>query len=127
MKIGDRGLSPHCDVEDVAAHRAGHGHVSQTFPGHDHTGDEVRDGRPGRQDGQTHDLLRDAHSFTHLSNKLANTARALTEITFLPPPACGVLFTVEDYFFVTAGKRQEVYREVTCSTSWNSNVPFFYR
>lgn len=61
--------SPYSDVEDVAAHRAGHGHVSQTFPGHDHAGDQVGDGRPRREDGQAHDFLWDAHSLTHLEKK----------------------------------------------------------
>ena len=49
--------SPHSDVEDVTAHRAGHSHVPQTFTGHDHTGNEVGDGRPCSQDGQAHNLL----------------------------------------------------------------------
>ncbi|KAF2973939.1 hypothetical protein EK904_001798 [Melospiza melodia maxima] len=34
--------SPNSDVEDVAAHRAGHSHVPQALPGHDDTGDECR-------------------------------------------------------------------------------------
>lgn len=36
--------SPNSDVKDVAAHRTGHSHVPQALPGHDDTGDEVRDG-----------------------------------------------------------------------------------
>ena len=51
------GDSPDGDVEDVAAHGAGHGHVPQTFTGHDDAGDQVGDGRPGCQDGQAHYLL----------------------------------------------------------------------
>ena len=59
-------LVPYGDVEDVAADRAGHGHVAQALPGHDDAGDEVGDGRPRGQDGQPHDLLRDAHRLAHL-------------------------------------------------------------
>lgn len=65
-----RSHSPYCDVEDVTAHWTRHGHVPQTFPGHDHTGDQVRDGRPSCQYGQTHYFLRDAHSLTHLWTKI---------------------------------------------------------
>lgn len=61
--------SPYGDVEDVAAHWAGHSHVPQTFPGHNHAGDQVGDGRASCQDGQAHDLLRDAHCLTHLWKK----------------------------------------------------------
>lgn len=59
-------VSPYCDVEDVASHRAGHGHVSHAFTSHNHTGDEVGNGRPRSQDSQAHDLLGDADGFTHL-------------------------------------------------------------
>lgn len=61
--------SPHCDVKDVAAHRTGHSHVPQALSCHNHTGDEVRDGGTGCQDGQSHNLLRDANCLTHLHNK----------------------------------------------------------
>lgn len=70
-----RDHSPDSDVKDVAAHRAGHGHVPQTFTSHDHAGDQVRDGRPGCQKGQTHDFLRDAHSLTHLEKNTLNTKK----------------------------------------------------
>lgn len=66
MDLFWRGHSPDSNIKDVAAHRAGHGHVPQTFTGHNHAGDQVRDGRPGCQKGQTHDFLGDAHSLTHL-------------------------------------------------------------
>lgn len=59
-------LLPNCDVKDVASHGAGDGHVSQTFPSYNHAGDEVWDGRPCRQDGQAHDLLRNAYSLAYL-------------------------------------------------------------
>lgn len=42
--------SPDCNIKDVAAHGGGHGHVTESFPGHDHTGDEVGDRRPGCQE-----------------------------------------------------------------------------
>lgn len=71
--------SPHSDVKDVTAHRAGHSHVPQTFTGHNHAGYQVGDGRPCRQDGQTHDFLRDAHGLAHLLK--TNGAH----VTFLPP------------------------------------------
>lgn len=58
--------SPHSDVKDIAAHRAGHGHVSKSFPGHDHAGDEVRNGRAGSQDSQAHYLLGDSDCLAHL-------------------------------------------------------------
>lgn len=64
-----RGHSPNSDIKNVAAHRAGHSHVPQAFTGHNHAGDQVRDGRSGCQKGQTHDFLWDAHSLTHLEKK----------------------------------------------------------
>ena len=47
---------PNCHIKDVAADRAGDGHVSETLPGHDDTGDEVRYGGARRQESQTHHL-----------------------------------------------------------------------
>ena len=49
---------PDCDVEDVAAHGGGDGHVPEPFPGHDHAGDEVRDGGSSSQEGQPHHLCK---------------------------------------------------------------------
>ena len=63
---GSGRVVPDGDVEDVGAHGAGDGHVSQPLAGHDDAGDEVGDGRPSRQDGQPHDLFRDAHGLAHL-------------------------------------------------------------
>lgn len=57
VKAADCHSSPHSDVEDVTAHGAGHGHVTHALTSHNHTGDEVGDGRPCSQNGQTHDLL----------------------------------------------------------------------
>lgn len=58
--------SPHSDVEDVTAHRAGHSHVPQAFTRHNHTGNEVGDGRPRSQDSQAHNLLWNANCLTNL-------------------------------------------------------------
>lgn len=57
---------PYGDVENVGADRTGHRHVSETFPGYDDTGDEIRDGGSSCQDGQPHDLLCDADGLTNL-------------------------------------------------------------
>ncbi len=35
--------SPHSDIEDVGAHGAGHGHVTEAFSRYNHTGDQVGD------------------------------------------------------------------------------------
>lgn len=60
---------PDSDIKNVAAHRTRHSHVPQTFTGHNHAGDQVRNGRAGGKDGQTHDLLCDANCLTHLREK----------------------------------------------------------
>lgn len=57
MKAADYRSSPHGDVEDVAAHGAGHSHVPHALASHNHTGNEVRDGRSSSQNSQAHDLL----------------------------------------------------------------------
>ena len=48
---------PYCDVEDVTADRTGDSHIAETFLGHDHTRNEVRDARASRQKGQPHYLI----------------------------------------------------------------------
>lgn len=60
---------PYGDVEDVGADRAGHSHVPETFPGHDDTGDEIRDGGSSCQDRQPHDLFRDADGLADLRRR----------------------------------------------------------
>lgn len=67
---------PHGDIEDVGADRAGHGHVSETFPGHDDAGDEIRDGGSGRQDGEPHDLLCDADGLADLRGVRTGSANS---------------------------------------------------
>lgn len=57
---------PYGDVKDVASHRAGDGHVAQTFTSHNHAGDEVWDGGSCCEDGQAHDLLRNADRLAYL-------------------------------------------------------------
>lgn len=49
--------SPHGDVENVTAHRAGYSHVPQAFTRHNHTSNEVRDGCPCSQNSQAHNLF----------------------------------------------------------------------
>ena len=87
--------SPNGDVEDVAAHWAGYGHVPQTFPGHDHTGDQVGDGGSSRQDGQAHDLLWDAHSLTNLRADENSCHR----YRWSEPPAGSVPHTENKFIF----------------------------
>lgn len=57
---------PYSDVKNVASNRAGHSHVPESLPGHNDTGDKIRDGSPSRQDGQTHDLFTDANCLSNL-------------------------------------------------------------
>ena len=52
----DLAHSPNSDVKDVAADGGADRHVSESFPRHDHGGDEVRDRGPGCQEGQSHHL-----------------------------------------------------------------------
>lgn len=66
--MADYRSSPHGNVEDVTTHGAGHSHVPHALTSHDHTGNEVRDGRSGGQNSQTHDFLRDADGLPHLQD-----------------------------------------------------------
>lgn len=50
----------HGHVEYVAAHRTGYGHVAESLACHNHRGNQVRNGGARRQEGQTHDLGRNA-------------------------------------------------------------------
>lgn len=73
--------SPHSDVKDVASNRAGHGHVPQPLPGHDDTGDKIRDRGPRSQDGQTHDLFTNADGLSNLNIRARTNVRAQSHRT----------------------------------------------
>ena len=57
---------PYGDVKNIASNRAGYSHVPKPFPGHYDAGDQIRDGGPSSQDGQTHNLLTNANCLSNL-------------------------------------------------------------
>ena len=54
--VAGGGSLPYSDVEDVAAHAGGDGHVPEPLPSHDNAGDQVGDGGASSQEGQPHHL-----------------------------------------------------------------------